>query len=92
MQVGVDLREAGVGEERALLVAAPDRGDVAVDRVGGEVEHGGVAAGGHDHRVGRVGLDLPGDQVAADDAAGHAVDQHQLQHLAAGEQLDPAGV
>jgi hypothetical protein len=84
---GMDLRVARVREERALLVAAPDGGRVAVHRVGGQEEHRRVAAGGHDHRVGRVGLHRAVDQVAADDAARAAVHEHQVQHLAAREQL-----
>ena len=36
-------------------------------------------------------LDLAGDQVADDDAAGVAVDDHQVEHLGAREHLDRAG-
>ena len=78
---GMDLREAGVGEGGALLVGAPDRGGVGTLGVGGEVEDVAVAAGGEDHVVGHVGLDLPRDHVAHHDAARRAVDHHQLEHL-----------
>ena len=37
------------------------------------------------HRVARVALDLPGDQVADDDAARAAVDDDEVEHLAARE-------
>src|SRR5690606_2000348 len=76
---GVDLGEARVGEEGALLVAAPYRGRVAVDRVGGQVKDGGVAARGHAHRVGRVRVPFAGDKVASDDATGPAVADDHLQ-------------
>ena len=66
----VDLGEAGIGKEGAPLVAAPDGRGVAVDRIGGEVEDSGVAAGGQDDRVAGIALEGAGDQVAAHDAAG----------------------
>ena len=40
--------------------------------------------------MGRVALDLAGAQVAGDDAAGHAVLDHEVEHLGLGEQLDRA--
>ncbi len=86
----VDLREAGVGEARALLVRRPRRAHVAGVGVGGEVEGVAVASRAQEDRVGRVGLELPGDEVARHDAARHAVDDHELHHLAAGEHLDRA--
>jgi hypothetical protein len=87
----VDLRVAGVGEERALAVCAPRRGDVASHRVGRQEEDVAVAAGGQHNGVGRVRLDLAGDHVADDDAAGLAVDHDELEHLVAGVHLDRAG-
>ena len=80
----VDLGVAGVRHVGALAVRAPGRGDVGAHRVGGEEEDVAVAAAGEDHDVGEVGLQLPGDQVAHDDAAGAAVDDDQLDHLVAG--------
>ena len=50
----VNLRVAGIGEERAALVGAPDGGDVAALGVGGEIEDVAVAAGGQHDGVGRV--------------------------------------
>ncbi len=87
---GVDLREAGIGEQRAALVRAPDGGGVAALGVGGKVEDVAVAAGGQHHRVGQVRFDLAGDQVARDDAARLAVDHDQVQHLGAREHLHRA--
>ena len=87
----VDLRVAGVAEVGALAVRAPRRGDVAAHRVGGEEVDVAVAAAGEDHDVREVGLDLAGDHVAGDDAAGLAVDDDHLEHLVPGERLDGAG-
>ena len=84
---GVNLREARVGEERAALVGAPRRRDVRVHRIGGEVVDRAVAAGCEADRIGRVLLDLAGHQVADDDAARLAVDEDEVEHLAAGEHL-----
>ena len=86
----MDLREAGVGEGRALLVGAPDRRGVAALGVGREVEDVAVAAGRQAHGVGQVRLDFARDHVAHDDAAGAAVDDDELQHLVAREHLDRA--
>jgi hypothetical protein len=66
--------------------------DVAVHRVRRQVEHRRIAARRQQHRVRRVGLDRPGHQVAAHDAARRAVDHHEVQHLAPREQLHPARV
>lgn len=87
---GVDLGEAGVGEVRAAPVRPPDGGRVGVHGVGGEVEDVAVASARQDHGVGVVRGDLAGDQVACDDAAGHAVDDDQVEHLGAGVHLDVA--
>lgn len=86
----MDLGEAGVGEVRALAVRPPGGGDVAALGVGGEVEDVAVAAGGEHHRVGELGRDLTGDQVADHDAAGPPVDDDELQHLVAGVHLHVA--
>ncbi len=86
----MDLGVAGVGEGRAPLVRPPDGRDVRPLGVGREVEHVAVAAGPQDHGVGRVALDLAGDHVAHDDAAGAAVDHDEIQHLGARVHRDPA--
>ena len=83
----VNLRVARVGEERAALVGAPGRRDVRVHGVGRQVIHRPVAAGGQDDGVAGVLLDRAGRQVADDDAARLAVDDDQVEHLAAGEEL-----
>ena len=70
---------------------APDGGAVAAHGVGGQEEDIAVPAGGQHDGVGQVGLDLAGDHVAGDDAAGPAVDDDELDHLVAPELLDGAG-
>ena len=81
----MNLREAGVGEQRAAFVRPPDGGGVGSLGVGGEIEDVAVAAGAEHHRVAEVGLDLPGHQVAGDDAARAAVHHDQVEHLGARE-------
>src|SRR5690606_12358025 len=88
---GVDLRVAGVGEVGAALVGAPDGGGVAALGVRGQVEHVAVAAGGEDHGVGEVPLDLAGHHVADDDAARPPVGDDQVEHLVAGVHLHVPG-
>ena len=93
---GVDLREAGVGERRALLVGPPRGGHVAGLGVGGQEVHVAVAAGGQQDGVAGEGLDLAGEQVPAGDALGPAVVDDDLLHLHAvverdGAQVDLAG-
>ena len=87
---GVDLAEAGVGEQRAALEGAIGGGDVAPLGVGREVVDVAVAAGGEDHRVAQVHLHLAGDEVAHDDAASAPIDDDEVEHLAAGVHLDVA--
>ena len=79
----MDLREAGIGEQRAALVRAPDGGGVRALGVGGQVVDVAVSAGAQHHGVGDVRFDLAGDQVARDDAARLAVDHDQVEHLGA---------
>ncbi len=80
---GVDLREARVGEQRALAVRPPRRGDVARLGVGRQEEDVAVAAGAEHDGVRRLRLHRAGDQVAGDDAGGAAVLHHEVEHLAA---------
>ena len=89
MQVG-NLGIKGVGEARAFFIGLPGGADVAAGAVGGQIKDVAVAAGGQDHRVGRVAFDFAGDEVPDHDAPGHPVDRHQLQHLPAGEHGDLA--
>src|SRR5437660_835805 len=77
----MDLREAGIGEERALFVGAIRGGDVATARVGREVKDVAVAASREHNGVGRVLVDLSRDQVARDDSLGVTIYNHQVEHL-----------
>ena len=87
---GVDLREAGIGEGRALLVGAPDRRPVAALGVGREIKDVAVPARRQAHGVREVRLDLARDHVPHDDAASPAVHDDELLHLVAREHLDGA--
>ena len=87
----MDLREARVCEEGAALVGPPRRGDVRLHGVGREVVGRAVPAGREHDRVRGVRLDLARDQVAGDDPARLAVDDHEVEHLAAGEHAHGAG-
>ena len=84
----VNLREAGVREIGAALVGAPRRRHVRVHGVRGEVIGRPVAARRQDHGVADVLLDRAGHQVPDGDAARPAVDDDDVEHLAAGKQPD----
>ena len=86
----VNLRVAGVGEVRALLVGTVSCRDVAAFGVGREKVGITVAARGENHRVTRVAADFAGDEVAHDDALGVAVDDHEIEHLGLRVHLDHA--
>ena len=88
----MDLREAGIGEQRALLISAPDGRGVATLGVGREVIDVAVTARSKHHGVGCVRLNLAGDQVARDNASGAAIHHHQVEHFSARIHLHlPAG-
>src|SRR5262249_37195473 len=74
---GVNLRVAGICERGSLLICAIDRRDVATACIGREEEHVGISAGGENHGVRRVSLELSGDEIASDDARGSSVDHNE---------------
>ncbi len=84
----VDLRVAGVGEQRALLVGPPRRRGVAVHGVRRQVERIAVAAGAQQRGVTRPALDVTGGEVAGHDAGAHAVLGHHVEQLGLGVHLD----
>jgi hypothetical protein len=88
---GVDLGEAGIGEKGTFFIGPVGGGHVGGHGVGGQEKDIAVAAGAKHHGVGGVALHLTVDHVANDDAPGVPVDQHHIQHLAAGEHFDLAG-
>ena len=87
---GVDLSEGEVGQVGAFAESLDGGGTVAAHGVGGEEEGTAVTAGGENHGVCGVALDLAGDEVAHDHTACAAVDDDDVEHLAAHEALDGA--
>ena len=89
---GVDLNVRGVGEICALAVARHGSRAVAAHSVGGEEISVSVTAGADYYGVGRETFDVARYEVAGDDAAGAAVDDHDVEHLVARVQFNRAGV
>ena len=87
---GVDLAVAGVGEIGALAVSLHGGGAVGPHGVGGEEICVAITAGADDHGMGEISLDGARDEVADNDAARAAIDDDDVEHLAAGEELDRA--
>ena len=87
---GVNLRVAGIREQRALAVRAPRGGHVAGHGVGGEEEHVAVSTGGHHHSVSGVRHHLTGHEVARDDAGATTFDRHHIDEFGAVEQTHVA--
>ena len=77
----MDLREAGIREERALFVGAVCCGHVATARVCRKEEDVAVAAGREHDRIGGVRVDRTGDQVARDDSFRVTVHDDEIEHL-----------
>ena len=88
---GMNLDETGIGETGAFSVGPPGGRDIGGHGIGGQVEDIAVPAGGQHHGMAGVPLQLAGDQIAADNAPGPAVHDHQFHHLPAGIDGDPAG-
>ena len=91
MQVGMDLREARVGEQRAPA-GEPARWRVALEALA-LVERKKTLPYPPVHRTtacAECALDRAGVEVAHDDADGPAVLHHQLEHLRTRVQLDRA--
>ena len=83
----VDLGVARVTEIGTLAMCPPARGHIAAHRIGRQEEHIAVPTGREHHRIGGMRLDLAGDHVTRDDAAGAAVLDDQFEHLVPGEHL-----
>ena len=86
----MNLREAGVGKQRALAMRAPSGRDIGRATRCAEAEGVRVTACGEHHRVGHDRRDLPADKVAHDNPFGVTVDDDQFQHLLARKHLDRA--
>ena len=87
---GMDLRVAGIGEERPFLAGAPGRRDIAAPGVGRKEENVAVTAGGQHDGIARVRGNFAGDEIADDDSPGRAVHDHQVEHFGAGKHADIA--
>ncbi len=85
----VDLGETGVGKERPPPVGPPDRRGVRPAGIGGKVVGVAITAGAKQHRIRRMGLQLPRDQVPRDDSLRFAFGDHQIEHLVPGKHLHP---
>ena len=81
----MNLCETGIGKSGAFLVRPVGRGHVTTHGVGREKKDVGIATGRQHHRVRGVRFDLTGDQVARNNTAGTAIDDHDVQHLHARE-------
>src|SRR5579885_3917174 len=84
----MDLREAGIAKGCAAFIGSPDSGAVRTFGVRGKKIDVSVAAGAENDGVGDMRIDLAGDEVAGNDAAGFAVDDDEVEHLMAREQGD----
>ena len=78
---GMNLRVAGVGERRALLVRTPRGRRVRQHGVRAEVKHVAIPARGEYHGIRRVRRDLAGEQVARHDPARMPVDDDHVEHF-----------
>ena len=88
---GMDLREAGIGEERAFFVSAIGGGDVAAARIGRKIKNVAVTAGGEHDGVAACRTISPGDEVARDDSLGVPIDHNEIEHFGLRKHLDGAG-
>jgi hypothetical protein len=77
----VDLREAGVGKGGPTFVRAPDGRDVTPFGIGRQIIRVAVATRREHHRIGSMGGDLPGHEIARHDSARLAIDDHQVEHF-----------
>jgi hypothetical protein len=83
----VDLRETGVAEEGAAFIRPPTGGDVGPLGIRRKIKNVAVSAGGENHRVGHMDVDVPGCQIAGHNATRTAVDNDQVEHLGAWQHL-----
>src|SRR6059058_1270331 len=87
----MNLGETRIGKECSLFVGAVGGGNIAAARIGRQIKHVAVAAGGQHNRVSREPLNLTSPQTASDDALGVAVHQYQVEHLRLRKHLNGAG-
>ena len=88
----MNLGVARVCHVGSALVGPPRTGDIRVHGVGGQVEDGPIAAGAQEHGICGMALDLSGHQIARNDPARVAVNNHEIQHLSAGDDRHGTGL
>ena len=77
----VNLRVAGIGEESASAVCAPDCRTVAPHRVRGKEEYVSVSPGCQNNGIRNMRLYLAGNHIPGDNSPGAAVNNDQVDHL-----------
>ena len=87
----MNLRETGIGEERAFFVGAIGGGDVAAARIGRKIKNIAVTAGREHDGVARRAARFFRSQVSGDDSLGVAIDEHEIEHLGLRKHLHRAG-
>ena len=83
----MDLREAGVGKQRALAVSSPGSSGVAGHGHGGEEKSIPVPARSEDDSMGCVPLYFSRNKVTGYYSPGTAVDQNEIDHFFTGDRL-----
>ncbi len=87
---GVNLSEGKVGQICAFLECLDGSRAVAAHGVCRQEESTAIAAGGEHYSVGGVAFDFTCHEVADNDTAGAAVDNHNVEHFATVERTDSA--
>ena len=77
----MDLRKAGIGEQGATFVSAPDGSGIAAFGVGGKIENVAIAASSQDNGVGHVNFDFAVVETAGDNAPSVAIDDDEVEHV-----------
>ena len=87
----MDLRETGIGEISASLIALKGGGTVGIHSVGGKEIGISISSGGNDDGMRAEALELAGDEIAGDDTLGLAVHKYEVEHLVTGITLHRTG-
>ena len=84
----MDLGVAGVSKACPALVGPPGGGDIRAASIRREVVDVAVTTGAEENRVGSVGRDLAGKEIAGHDSLGMTIDKDQVKHLGVLVHLD----
>ena len=87
----MDLGEAGIGEEGALLIGAVSGGHIAAARIGRKIKNISITARSQNDRVPCVSLDFSRSETAGDDSLGLTIDEHDVEHFRLWKHLHSAG-